>query len=76
MAIGGWSVAQQIWTESDKIDFLAGGGERGTVKQALRQRHLCGTERAAHSTERQNMLRGNFFSFQPIETKFGVPTGW
>ena len=47
----------------------------GQMRQALRQRHLCGTERAAHSTERQNMLRGNFFSFQAIETKFDVPTG-
>ena len=24
-----WAVAQQIWTESDNFDFLAGGGERG-----------------------------------------------
>ena len=32
-------------------------------------------ERAAHSTEQQNMLRGHFFSFQLIQTKFGVPTG-
>ena len=24
-------------------------------------------------TERQNMLRGNFFSLEQIETKFGVP---
>ena len=55
------------------LNFLAGGGER-EVRQALRQHHLCGTERAANSTERKNMLRGNFFSFQPIETKFGEPT--
>ena len=76
MAMGGWSVAQQIWTESENIDFFSRGRVEGAVRQALRQRHLCGTERAAHSTERQNMLRGNFFSFQLIETKFGVPTGW
>ena len=70
-------VAQQIWTESDNFDFFSRGrglGE-GAVSQALRQRHLCGTERAGHSTEQQNMLRGNFFSFQLIQTKFGVPTG-
>ena len=56
--------------------FFSRGRGEGAVRQALRQRHLCRTEREAHSTERQNMLRGNFFSFQPIEIKFGVPIGW
>ena len=57
------------------IFFFSRGRGEGAVGQALRQRHLCGTERAGHSTEQQNMLRGNFFSFQLIQTKFGVPTG-
>ena len=54
--------------------FSRGRGE-GAVRQALQQRHLYWMERAAHSTEQQNMLRGHFFSFQLIQTKFGVPTG-
>ena len=54
------------------IFFSRERGERA-VRQAHRQHHrLCGTERAAHSTGRQNMLRGNFFSFQPIETKWVI----
>ena len=56
------------------IFFSRGRGE-GAVRQALQQRHLYWMERAAHSTEQQNMLRGHFFSFQLIQTKFGVPTG-
>ena len=56
----------QIWWENP--------GESGHW-QALQQRHLYWMDRAAHSTEQQNMLRGHFFSFQLIQTKFGVPTG-
>ena len=62
MAMGGCPTnldrIRQFW-------FFSRGLGDGAVRQALRQRHLCGTERAAHSTEQQNMLRGNFFQFLP-----------
>ena len=72
MAMGGCptnlDIIRQFWF------FSRGRGEQAG-RQALQQRHLYWMDRAAHSTEQQNMLQGHFFSFQLIQTKFGVPTG-
>ena len=55
---------RQLW-------FFSRERGEGAVRQALQQRHLCGTERAAHSTERQNMLGGGDFSvFDRLKPNF------
>ena len=72
MAMGGCPTNLDIIRQF--LFFSRGRGEQA-VRQALQQRHLYWMDRAAHSTEQQNMLRGHFFSFQLIQTKFGVPTG-